>query len=141
MTVPTLLVSPLAQPFQLYKVRQLIHWTGDYIPFGYFSDLEFNIGIACICMPSVRVVLRRYFPSCGLATTDHSASGHDPEMAIRRVNFPSESKSKSLRSFSRHVTGDASSDQVELCEYNTPSEPKQTWLNISSTELIRPGPR
>jgi hypothetical protein len=43
----------------------------DYIPLAYFSDLELNIGVACFCMPAVRVVIRRYFPNCGIATTSH----------------------------------------------------------------------
>jgi hypothetical protein len=45
----------------------------DYIPLAYYSDLELNIGVACFCMPAARVVLRRYFPNCGLATTGHDS--------------------------------------------------------------------
>jgi hypothetical protein len=46
---------------------------GDYIPVGYWSDLELNIGIACFCMPAMRVVIRKYFPHCGLASTAHDS--------------------------------------------------------------------
>lgn len=73
-------------------------------------------------MPSVRVVLRRYAPGCGLATTDHSASGTRPETAknIRRVEYAYGSRNSKIPNYSvrRTVMEDADSDQVELCEYN-----------------------
>jgi len=92
---------------------------GDYVPFGYFTDLEFNIGIACICMPSVRVVMRRYFPNCGMATTEgNSVTAPSNQPAPRLVKVPAKTFSKTARSSNRGVTADTSSDQVELCSYD-----------------------
>jgi hypothetical protein len=117
----------------------LTRHAGDFVPFGYWSDLEFNVGIACICMPSLRVVLRRYFPTFGLASTHHEGSVSGPDMtaasAARPVTLTQSSVTgkmnlnmnltlKSFRSSTRHVKGDDASDQVELCEYNTVVEPK-----------------
>lgn len=88
---------------------------GDYIPFGYFTDLEFNVGIACICMPSIRVVLRRYFPNCGLATTEGSSMiGPSNQPAPRLVKISGKNQT---RSTSHRVTADTSSDRVELYPY------------------------
>ncbi|OQV03581.1 hypothetical protein CLAIMM_08606 isoform 1 [Cladophialophora immunda] len=98
--------------------------TWDFVPFGYWSDLEFNVGIACICMPSLRVVLRRYFPNFGLATTDrdreYALSGPNMAAAPGPVTQSSLGKAnlKSFRSSTRRVTADDASDQVELCTYN-----------------------
>ncbi|KAI1615002.1 hypothetical protein EDD37DRAFT_400218 [Exophiala viscosa] len=64
--------------------------TYDAVPLGAYSDLEFNIGIACICMPSFRLVLRRYLPSCSLFSSKHGASKHDDDHsapAPRAVNL------------------------------------------------------
>ncbi|KAK5232368.1 hypothetical protein LTR99_010524 [Exophiala xenobiotica] len=102
--------------------------TWDFVPIGYWSDLEFNIGIACICMPSVRVVLRRYFPGCGISSSNRDAVGSGPDMNVnaRRVNLTDSSTGRNLKSFrspARHmVTKDDSSDQLELCTYNAAIE-------------------
>ncbi|KAJ9615037.1 hypothetical protein H2200_001111 [Cladophialophora chaetospira] len=102
--------------------------TWDFVPFGYWSDLELNVGIACICMPSLRVVLRRYFPSCGIATTNKDGSASGPDMAARPVTLTQSSASKgNKKAFmpsSRRVTSDAASDQVELCDYHFTVETK-----------------
>ncbi|KIW12140.1 hypothetical protein PV08_09415 [Exophiala spinifera] len=94
--------------------------TWDFVPLGYFSDLEFNVGIACICMPSVRVVLRHYFPGCGLSTTNRDRTASDHDVQARRVNLTDTSNGRKLKSFvsSRGAVRDDSSDQVELFQYN-----------------------
>ncbi|EXJ56453.1 hypothetical protein A1O7_06797 [Cladophialophora yegresii CBS 114405] len=105
--------------------------TWDFVPFGYWSDLEFNVGIACICMPSLRVVLRRYFPRCGLTSTHRDGSVSGPDMAAARpvpVTLTQSStgkvNGKSFRTSNRPVKGDGASDQVELCDYTAVAEPK-----------------
>ncbi|KAJ9629141.1 hypothetical protein H2204_008930 [Knufia peltigerae] len=124
--------------WSLIKLNNTWNPTWDFVPLGYFSDLEFNVGIACICMPSVRVVLRRYFPGCGISTTNRERTASDHDIQARRVNLTDTSNGKNFKSFisSRHVARDDSSDQVELCEYN-PTE-ATSEVNISGDYVSRP---
>ncbi|RVX66017.1 hypothetical protein B0A52_10104 [Exophiala mesophila] len=94
----------------------------DYIPLGYWSDLELNIGIACLCMPSARVIIRRYFPNCRLATTAHDSRSDEYVRASQiRNDISSSGVSKLPRSVTRSgVIKDSSSDQVELFSVNRP---------------------
>jgi len=121
----------LVSILRLYSMIMIGHTrnpTWDLVPFGYWSDLEFNVGIACICMPSVRVVLRRYFPGCGITSTNRDTAGSGPDMNARRVNLTESNTGRNLTSFkssTRHnVAKDDSSDQVELCTYNVAVETK-----------------
>lgn len=93
---------------------------GDYVPFGYWSDLEFNIGIACICMPSLRIVLRRYFPGCGFGSTeeDYNVDG-DAATANRKVDLTKGLSSLTQRYSVRPTTSDRESDSVELVYQGT----------------------
>ncbi|KAK5054548.1 hypothetical protein LTR84_001439 [Exophiala bonariae] len=113
----------LVSILRLYSMVQLdgsMNQTWDFIPFGYFTDLEFNVGIACICMPSIRVVLRRYFPNCGLATTEGSSMiGPSNQQAPRLVKISGKNLS---RSTNHRATADTSSDRVELYPYNRAQE-------------------
>ncbi|KIW39114.1 uncharacterized protein PV06_08922 [Exophiala oligosperma] len=124
--------------WSLIKLNNTWNPAWDFVPLGYFSDLEFNVGIACICMPSVRVVLRRYFPGCGISTTNRERTASDHDIQARRVNLTDTSNGKNFKSFisSRHVARDDSSDQVELCEYN-PTE-ATSEVNISGDYVSRP---
>lgn len=94
--------------------------TGDYIPLAYWSDLELNIGIACLCMPSLRVIIRRYFPGCSLTTSTYDSR---TDQYNRPSNRPSDHASAMSAKMPRNVTRqvvvkDSSSDQIELFPYN-----------------------
>lgn len=119
MAVPTRPVSSGCLSLLHIQFTYHLIFTGDYIPFGYFTDLEFNIGIACICMPSIRVVVRRYFPNCGLATTEGSSMiGPNHQPAPRLVRIPGKNHSRSTKTSNHRVTADTSSDRVELYAYD-----------------------
>lgn len=36
---------------------------GDFLPVGYWSVIEVNVGLLCICLPSIRLLLVRIFPT------------------------------------------------------------------------------
>ncbi|RDW80331.1 hypothetical protein BP5796_05029 [Coleophoma crateriformis] len=50
--------------------------TWDYIPIGYWSTIEINVGIICSCMPSFRLLLVRLFPTY-MGAHDKSKTGSD----------------------------------------------------------------
>jgi hypothetical protein len=81
---------------------ELADQSGDYIPVGYWSDLELNIGIACFCMPAMRVVVRKYFPHCGLASTAHD-SDEIPLSRSQPTELESQSRIK-IRSKSQNFS-------------------------------------
>ncbi|KPI37839.1 uncharacterized protein AB675_3044 [Cyphellophora attinorum] len=69
--------TSLRNPHPLPRRSRLLHnLSRDYVALGYWSDLELNIGIACFCMPAARVILRRYFPNCGLGSTAATDEGY-----------------------------------------------------------------
>lgn len=48
---------------------------GDYVPIGYWSTIEVDVGVICACMPAMRSFLFHLFPSVFESTIrDASAS-------------------------------------------------------------------
>ncbi|ETN45870.1 uncharacterized protein HMPREF1541_00051 [Cyphellophora europaea CBS 101466] len=130
----------------LVHLGDSINLTYDYIPLAYFSDLELNIGIACFCMPAARVVIRRFFPNCGIATTGHDSVENKPTNS--RINHagPLRDRGYSLSDSAGSVlTGseptakvpkkvstrrppqDEDSDQVELVPYGQEVSGARVW--------------
>jgi len=56
----------------LVKFSNSINPTWDYIAIGYWSTIEINVGIICACMPSIRLLLLRFFPRFMGTTKDRS---------------------------------------------------------------------
>ncbi|KAL2361572.1 hypothetical protein RJZ56_005529 [Blastomyces dermatitidis] len=50
------------------------NFTWDYVEMGYWSTIEIHVGIICACMPAMRSLLRRLFPSF-FSYTQHQKSG------------------------------------------------------------------
>lgn len=90
-------------------------------------------------MPAARVVLRRYFPKCGISTTGHDSLDHGPSnnshlhqignynkghsvtisaSSARKSQGPTAKIPNFISTRTRNKDKDPSSDQVELCPYS-----------------------
>ncbi|KLJ12295.1 hypothetical protein EMPG_12638 [Blastomyces silverae] len=58
----------------LLKFAKSHNFTWDYVEMGYWSTIEIHVGIICACMPAMRSLLRRIFPSF-FSYTQHQKSG------------------------------------------------------------------
>ncbi|EEH10178.1 CFEM domain-containing protein [Histoplasma capsulatum G186AR] len=58
----------------LLKFAKSRNFTWDYVEMGYWSTIEVHVGIICACMPAIRSLLRRLFPSF-FSYTQHQKSG------------------------------------------------------------------
>ncbi|PGH00426.1 hypothetical protein GX51_05834 [Blastomyces parvus] len=58
----------------LLKFATSHNFTWDYVEMGYWSTIEIHVGIICACMPAMRSLLRRLFPSF-FSYTQHQKSG------------------------------------------------------------------
>lgn len=43
---------------------------GDYVEIGYWSTIECDVGVICACLPAIRSLLRRVFPTAFGDTTN-----------------------------------------------------------------------
>lgn len=46
--------------------------TDDNVPAAYWSTLEAFVSIICCCLPAIRALLRRVFPTCFGSTDQHT---------------------------------------------------------------------
>ncbi|PGH35242.1 hypothetical protein GX50_01938 [[Emmonsia] crescens] len=58
----------------LLKFARSHNFTWDYVEMGYWSTIEIHVGIICACMPAMRSLFRRIFPSF-FSYTQHQKSG------------------------------------------------------------------
>ncbi|KAJ5993578.1 hypothetical protein N7451_009302 [Penicillium sp. IBT 35674x] len=59
--------------------------TGDNAPGGYWSVIEIDVGIFCLCMPAMRSLLGRLFPSMFGSTKEASTIRHTSSQKIIRT--------------------------------------------------------
>lgn len=74
-------------------------YTGDFVEVGIWSGIEIDIGVVCVCLPSIRILVVSYAPRCmGMGSSadesDHpsrpSAQGERQQRRLRKrsyVNF------------------------------------------------------
>lgn len=48
---------------------------GDYVEIGYWSTIECHVGVVCACLPAIRSLLRRVFPTAFGDTTQGNSKG------------------------------------------------------------------
>lgn len=48
---------------------------GDYVEIGYWSTIECHVGVVCACLPAIRSLLRRVFPTAFGDSTQGNSRG------------------------------------------------------------------
>lgn len=56
-----LLIHPSLSPSTTSDANVLV--IGDYVRVGYWSTIEIHVGVICACLPALRSLLRRLWPS------------------------------------------------------------------------------
>ena len=46
----------------------------DYVELGYWTNIEIYAGIICVCLPSIRPLVLKWFPSTGTEKGDSNAT-------------------------------------------------------------------
>lgn len=99
---------------------------GDAFSTCYWSIIELNVAIYCVCMPNLRLLLLRLFPRIVGTSDTHSASVRNRPSASRirmsRVNYPAD-----------HST---STDDVQTLQQNF--QPKGFSSTTELVEVVRP---
>ncbi|KIX04390.1 uncharacterized protein Z518_05258 [Rhinocladiella mackenziei CBS 650.93] len=99
--------------------------TYDNVPTAYWSVLEAFVSIICTCLPAIRALLRRIFPTC-------FGSSSDPKSDERtyRISKPTLSSGEIRKTVGHSVTvmprsGD--SDVIELVQNGDKKDPRYPW--------------
>lgn len=72
--------------------KLILFTIGDNAPGGYWSVIEIDVGIFCLCMPAMRSLLGRLFPSMFGSTKEDSSMRHtSSQKKIRTVDGPNTS--------------------------------------------------
>ncbi|RVX74306.1 hypothetical protein B0A52_02138 [Exophiala mesophila] len=95
--------------------------TYDNVPTAYWSVLEAFVSIICCCLPAIRALLRRVFPSCFgssaiESSTDSERTDSDRTYRVSKSPMPS-TGSQSHKSFTNRVTVESrqgDNDDIEL---------------------------
>lgn len=61
-TRETSLVSPTVNLRCQEKSGFLTTWTDNYVPVSYWTSIEIEVGIVCVCMPAIQPLLKKFFP-------------------------------------------------------------------------------
>lgn len=73
-------------------------YTGDFVEVGIWSGIEIDIGVVCVCLPSIRILVVSYAPRCmGMGSSadesDHpsrpSAQGERQQRRLRKRSYVS----------------------------------------------------
>ena len=48
---------------EIHRCLVTLTTKGDNVPLGYWSTIEVHVGILCACLPAIRTVLRKVWPS------------------------------------------------------------------------------
>lgn len=56
---------------------------GDYVEIGYWSTIECHVGVVCACLPAIRSLLRRVFPTAFGDTTKANSYGNSKASVSR----------------------------------------------------------
>ncbi|KAL6244186.1 hypothetical protein RBB50_009056 [Rhinocladiella similis] len=87
--------------------------TYDNVPTAYWSVLEAFVSIICTCLPAVRALLRKVFPTCFGSTSDPNS-----ESRTYRISKPSALRSAELAESGTHTANvyprSGDSDVIEL---------------------------
>lgn len=101
------IVGTFVTVVSILRLQSLLHFakstnpTWDNVPVSQWSTVEINVGIICVCMPSIRLLLVRLFPKV-FGTTMHSTHGyhrsnsHNQSLAITSLNTSQSSKPSKL---------------------------------------------
>lgn len=85
----------------------------DNVPTAYWSVLEAFVSIICTCLPAVRALLRKVFPTCFGSTSDPNS-----ESRTYRISKPSALRSAELAESGTHTANvyprSGDSDVIEL---------------------------
>ncbi|OAX85058.1 hypothetical protein ACJ72_00559 [Emergomyces africanus] len=80
----------------LLQFAKSSNFTWDYVEMGYWSTIEIHVGVICACMPAMRSLFRRLFPSVFSFTQNQksgtfgNSSSHD-DSAMRHSGLPQKS--------------------------------------------------
>lgn len=99
---------------------------GDAYSTCYWSIIELNVAIYCVCMPNLRLLLLRLFPGIVGSSGTHSTSvGNRPSASrirMSRVNYPAD-----------HIT---STDDIPTSQQHF--QPKGFSSTTELVEVVRP---
>lgn len=88
----------------------------DNVPTAYWSVLEAFVSIICCCLPSIRALLRRVFPTCFGSSAADSATDSERTYRVSKSPMPS-TGSQTHKSISNRVTVESrqgDNDDIEL---------------------------
>ncbi|KAF2498993.1 hypothetical protein BU16DRAFT_559023 [Lophium mytilinum] len=60
--------------------------TWDYVPGSYWSTIEFDVGIICACMPSLRALVLRYFPKLFSTGTTKGSQPYSSQRSDKKLS-------------------------------------------------------
>lgn len=112
-----------------------LHSTDDNVPAAYWSCLEAFVSIICCCLPAIRSLLRRIFPTCFGSTDQHT---DERTYRVSKSPMPSIESKKIIVSHQVSVTHVAASsggdsDDIELVprgresEFNIQGGDQKAW--------------
>lgn len=128
-------------------------YTGDFVEVGIWSGIEIDIGVVCVCLPSIRILVVSYAPRCmGMGSSadesDHpsrpSAQGERQQRRLRKrsyVNFDVEGGGSSGRSGKSTLTAVASTHAGSTFTEGKKSPWEQSEFRLAtfkrhSTEMV-----
>jgi hypothetical protein len=96
----------------------------DYVELGYWTNIEIYVGVICVCLPSIRPLVLKWFPSIGTEKGDSNAT-----LALQSKSSKYSIKPSISHSFHRQLESRDHSSTHELVDFeskkrigNEPSE-------------------
>ncbi len=105
------------------KCLLLTVWPDDNVPTAYWSVLEAFVSIICTCLPAIRALLRKVFPTCFGSSSDPNSHNDitDDSRGYRFSKSPLHSGNDMAKTMGHSVRGTAGSgdsDKIELVQRN-----------------------
>jgi hypothetical protein len=98
----------------------------DYVELGYWTNIEIYVGVICVCLPSIRPLVLKWFPSIGTEKGDSNATP-----ALQSKSSKYSVKPSIIHSFHRQLESRDHSSTHELVEFES-----KKGIGIESSESI-----